>query len=123
MQPAASDRIRLQHMLEAAEAAIGFCHGKPRAELDTNTMLRMAVQQALQVVGEAANRVSPATRDAVTSLDWPAMVAMRNRLVHAYFDIDRQILWDTVHTSLPPLVSALRQVLADSAAPPGATPR
>jgi uncharacterized protein with HEPN domain len=114
-----NDRIRLHRMLEAAEAAMAFCHGRARADLDTDTMLRMALQHALQIVGEAASRVSAEGRSAVPALDWVAMAGMRHRLVHAYFDIDRQIVWDTVHTGLPPLMLALRQALA---APGDASP-
>lgn len=104
------DLIRLRHMADAAEAAIAFAQGRNRGELDTDAMLRFALAHAIQIIGEAAARVSVAGRAMAAEIDWPVIVAMRNRLVHAYFDIDTGILWQTVTTSLPVLLHQLRSV-------------
>jgi uncharacterized protein with HEPN domain len=104
------DLIRLRHMAEAAQTAIGFCAGRARADLDTDPMLRMAVLHVVQIIGEAASRVSEPTRAAVPDIEWPVMVAMRNRLVHAYFDVNTEILWATVTLSLPGLLAQLQTI-------------
>ena len=73
-------------------------------------MLRMAVLHVVQIIGEAASRVSEPARAAVPGVEWPVMVAMRNRLVHAYFDVNTEILWATVTLSLPGLLAQLQTI-------------
>ncbi|QQP90150.1 DUF86 domain-containing protein [Skermanella sp. TT6] len=101
------DRIRILHMIEAANTALRFVTGRRREDLDNDEMLLFALLRAVEVVGEAASRVSPETRAAAPAVPWASIVAMRNRLVHAYFDVDRNIVWRTVTEELPPLISLL----------------
>lgn len=108
MSPA--DLIRLRHMAEAAQNAIGFCAGRQQTDLDTDAMLRMAVMHTVQIVGEAASKVSDAGRAEVPGIEWRLMTGMRNRLVHAYFDIDAAIVWLTVTQKLPELLHVLHAV-------------
>jgi uncharacterized protein with HEPN domain len=67
----------------------------------------------VEIVGEAASRVSAELRIRHSELPWATIVAMRNRLIHAYFDIDRNIVWDTVTADLPPLLAAIETILED----------
>jgi len=106
------DVIRLRHMAEAAEAALRFCRGRVRADLDTDDMLRFALTRAVEIIGEAATKVSIDTRTQLSSIAWPAIVGMRNRLVHAYFDVDSDILWTTVSERLPLLLRELNLTLS-----------
>ena len=110
------DRVRLQHMLDSAEAAIEFMQGRDRLALDHDRMLLFAVVRAVEILGQAASRVSPATREHYPNLPWRAATSMRNRLIHGYFDIDRDILWATVTVELPALVETLLEILSASAA-------
>jgi uncharacterized protein with HEPN domain len=105
---APEDDVRLRHMIEAAETAQRFVAGRERADLDSDEMLLFALVRAIEVVGESASRISVETRKAIPTVLWAAIVAMRNRLIHAYFDIDRTILWKTVTEEIPPLMSLLR---------------
>jgi uncharacterized protein with HEPN domain len=105
------DRRRVLHMIEAAEHALTFVAGRQRADLDSDVMLRLAVTRAVEIVGEAAAKVSETSRAEIPALPWAQIVGMRNRLVHAYFDVDRDILWDTVQLALPGLVQSLKVVL------------
>lgn len=84
------DRVRLQHMADACDAAARFLQGRRRPDLDSDTMLRFALVQAVSIVGEAASKVSPDTRDVLPEVPWTSMVGIRNRPAHAYFDIDRE---------------------------------
>ena len=106
------DVIRLRHMAEAAESALRFCQGRTRADLDTDDMLRFALTRAVEIIGEAANKVSNETRTQTPGIAWPAIVGMRNRLVHAYFDVDSEILWTTVSERLPSLLRELNVILS-----------
>ena len=62
----------------------------------------------ITVVGEAAPKISTQTREALPDIAWGSIVGMRNRLAHAYFDIDSDVLWESVNDGLPPLVVQLR---------------
>ena len=104
------DLIRLRHMGEAARTAMRFCQGREQHELDSDTMLRMALLHAVQIIDEAAARMSDAGRAAAPGVEWPVIVAMRNRLMHAYFDVNTDILWKTVMLSLPDLLRQLEAV-------------
>ena len=106
------DVIRLRHMAEAAESALRFCQGRTRADLDTDDMLRFALTRAVEIIGEAANKVSIDARTQIPGIAWPAIVGMRNRLVHAYFDVDGEILWTTVSERLPSLLRELNVILS-----------
>ncbi len=81
------DRVRLQHMLDAAEDAIRFAFGLTRRDLDANRMAMFAIVRAVEIIGEAAATVTDDTRQAHGGFPWRDMVAMRNRLIHAYYDI------------------------------------
>lgn len=88
-------------MVDAAEHALAFVQGRSRADLDNDAMLRLALTRAIEIVGEAAAQVSDPGRTEFPDVPWPHIVGMRNRLVHAYFDINADILWDTVLLALP----------------------
>lgn len=74
-------------------------------------MLVRALCKDIEILGEAAARVGEETRLAMTGVPWDEIVGMRNRLIHAYFDVNLDILWKTVLEDLPPLVSALKSIL------------
>jgi len=105
------DRWRIEHMIEAAEQALGFVQARTRQDLDTDPMLRMALTRAIEIVGEAAAQVGASGRAELPSVPWPQIVGMRNRLVHAYFNIDLDILWDTVQLFLPELLMQLQPLV------------
>lgn len=105
------DTIRLRHMLEAAEQAVAFVKDRDRSDLYTDCMLSFAVVRAIEIIGEAAGKVSPQGRAESPELPWPSIIAMRNRLIHAYFDIDLDRVWETVTDDLPQLIAALKEIL------------
>jgi uncharacterized protein with HEPN domain len=99
-------------MLDAALEAQGFAADRARNDLDRDRQLVLALVKCIEIVGEAASQTTPATRSLLPNIPWPSIVAMRHRLVHAYFDIDHDRVWDTIVTELPPLVAALQAGLA-----------
>lgn len=105
------DRIRLQHMLDAAREALSFAEGHSRKDLNGNRMLALSVVKCIEIVGEAASRISQETQQEVPQIPWPDIVSMRNRLIHAYFDIDLDRVWDTVEGDLPVLIEQLEELL------------
>jgi uncharacterized protein with HEPN domain len=77
------DRTSLSHMLFYAQDAQAFVQGRARGDLDTDRMLYLAVLRALEVIGEAASRISQPLRDQHPEIPWPQIIALRNRLIHA----------------------------------------
>ena len=106
------DRDRILHMLEAAEDALRFVANRTRADLDGDRMLLRALFQCIEVIGEAASRTTPDGRARIPNLPWQEIIKMRNILVHVYWGIDRNRVWDTVRGDLPALVTILQAALA-----------
>jgi uncharacterized protein with HEPN domain len=104
-----NDATRVRHMIEAAESALRFIQSRSRADLDSDEMLSFALVRAVEIVGEAASRISAEGRESKPEIPWTAVVGMRNRLVHAYFEVDRDVLWATVTDALPRLIAQLRE--------------
>ncbi len=98
-------------MLDSAHEAQSFLSGCSRNDLDADRMLVLAVLKSVEIIGEAASRVTPEGRAALPNLPWQDMIGMRNRLVHGYFDVDLDVVWQTVTKELPGLVDVLEAVL------------
>ena len=99
------DRVRLLHMVEALATAQRFVVGRSREDLDADEMLRLALTRAIEIVGEAAGRITLATQEHYPDVPWRALSGMRNRLIHAYFDVNRDIVWTTATQDVPRLLT------------------
>lgn len=86
------DQWRVQHMVDACEQAIEFAAGRTRSDLGSEKMLTFALVRAVEIIGEAASKVSAEGRSEFSEVPWPEVIGMRNRLVHAYFDVNLDIL-------------------------------
>jgi len=105
------DTIRLRHMLDAAQEAMGFVQGRTRADLNDDRKLVLALVKDIEIIGEAAYQVFEITRDQLQDIPWNDIIGMRHRLVHAYFDINLDILWRTVQEDLPALIAVLEPLV------------
>jgi uncharacterized protein with HEPN domain len=110
--PPADDQSRLLHMLDAALRARAKIAGRNRDDLSEDDTLSLALQRLIEIIGEAANQVSEETQAQVTTIQWAEIRGMRNRLIHAYFEVNLTTVWDTVTEDLPPLIAALEALLA-----------
>jgi uncharacterized protein with HEPN domain len=110
----AEDRARLLDVLEAASDARSFVQGETRASLDRDKKLALALRKCIEIIGEAAANVSDEARALLPEIPWPKVVGMRHRLVHGYFAVDLNRIWDTVTLDLPPLIQAIEALSADS---------
>jgi uncharacterized protein with HEPN domain len=106
------DKVRLRHMLDYAREAVSMLEGKTQADLADNRVLQFALTRVVEILGEAATRVSPETQRQLTKIPWPQVIALRNRLVHGYEAVDLGILWEIVEIDLPPLINELEKALA-----------
>ena len=108
------DVVRLQHMVDAANEAQSFIAGKSKSDLLQDRKLALALVKSIEIVGEAANKVSRDLRAKSPEIPWVDIVAMRNRLIHGYFDINLDIVWQTVTAELPPIIAQLEELLSSS---------
>jgi len=109
------DRVRVLHMIEAAESAAQFLVGRSRDDLDRDEMLLFAVVHAIEIIGEAASRVSPEARAGTPEVPWNAIRLMRNRLIRGYADIDPEVVWATATAEVPAVLPLLRALVGTDA--------
>lgn len=98
-------------MLEATRTAMALVRNRKPEDLKRDIELVLALMKAIEIIGEAASKVTAPFQAAHADVPWGEIVGMRNRLVHVYFDINLELLWKTVTDDLPPLVVRLEAVL------------
>ncbi len=104
-------------MRDAGATAVNFAQGKERADLETDLMFQFATVRALEIMGEAAARLPEEARAAHPEVPWSNMIGMRNRLAHGYFDVDLDIVRNTVSGHLSPLIDMLDAWIASEHRP------
>ena len=104
-----SEELYLGDMLDYSRRALAKVAGVTREQFDNDEDLQIVVMHHVQIVGEAASKVSAATCDAHPEIPWPEVTGMRHRIVHNYYEIDPVILWNVATTRLPQLVAALER--------------
>ncbi len=87
-----------------------YVEGVMQHEFLRDTKLQDSVVRRIEIIGEAAGRISSAFRDENSEIPWNEIRGMRNRMIHAYDDIDMDIVWETVQQDIPQLISQLEQL-------------
>ena len=105
------DRIRLHHLLDAAHEAVAFIQTETRESLDNDHKLLLALVKDTEIIGKAASRISEALQQTTPEIPWAQIVGMRNRLIHAYFNIDGETVWKTITEDLPPLIAEPENII------------
>lgn len=105
------DLNRLQHMLDAINDILIFSKNKERIDLEDNKMLSYSLIHLLEIIGEAANKISAEFQKKYSNIPWKAIIGMRNRLIHGYFDIDLDIVWKTIDEDIPKLKNKVEKVI------------
>jgi uncharacterized protein with HEPN domain len=98
-------------MLDSAQEALSFSKGLDRRQFSHDRMRVLSVIKSIEIIGEAAKNVSSETRNLAADIAWQDIAAMRDRLTHAYFDINLDIVWQTVQNDLPVLAKQLTNLL------------
>ena len=111
--PDEADILYLGHMLDTARKAHAKVRERSREEFDADEDLRLAVTHLIQIIGEAAARVSPECRQAHPHVPWREATGMRNRIVHDYLGVDDDVVWHVAHDDLPQLIAALEAIVPD----------
>lgn len=107
------DEDRLYHMLEAGREAVGYIQGRTREDLDTDRPFVHSLVRCLEVVGEAASKISKEYRRVHPQIAWDDIIGMRHKLIHGYFKINLNIVWRTGQEELPALIAELEKILGE----------
>jgi uncharacterized protein with HEPN domain len=105
------DLKRIRDMLVYARKAERLSRGRTRADLERDELFALGMVRAVEVIGEAASRVSEHTRSNYPQVPWPQIAGMRNRLVHGYDKVDLEVLWKTLTKELGPLIMELEKIV------------
>lgn len=106
-----SDKIRIQHMIDASDEALKFAENKTINDFRNNRMLVLSIVKDIEIIGEAASKISHDTKEKYSHIPWKDIIGMRNRLIHGYFGVDVEIIKQTLDNDLPKLLSQLRAII------------
>ncbi len=104
------NKARLLHILNAASKAVKLVENKSFKELEDDEVLTLALVKLIEIVGEASSRLSKEFQAEHPEIPWSGIIGMRNRLVHAYFDINLKVVWQTTEEDLPALIEQLKHL-------------
>ncbi|MFH1197633.1 MAG: HepT-like ribonuclease domain-containing protein [bacterium] len=99
-------------MIDAAEEALSFVKGINKEIFSFRRELILSVIKDIEIIGEAASKISDQTKSNFTKIPWKDIIGMRNRLIHGYFEVDINLVWNTVKNNLPALLKELREIVA-----------
>ena len=105
-----TDKARLHHMVQAIEETLQYTQDRSLGDVADDRPLQHLLVRNIEILGEAASRISLDFRTSHPEIPWRDMIDMRNRVVHAYWDLDLDIIWSTVQQALPPLLPQLRAI-------------
>jgi uncharacterized protein with HEPN domain len=111
MQPKARDAAYVWDMLDAAKAVQEFVAERKFHEYTANRMLRGAVERQVEIIGEAANKVSKDFQTAHSEIRWQQIISQRNVLAHEYGEIEDELLWKVATVHIPVLIQQLEKIL------------
>jgi len=106
-----NDEVYLNHIVDAIERIEEYCQGVSRQKFLKNKMVAAAAVRELEIIGEAARNVSREFRKMNPELPWEQMTGTRNRLIHEYFGVDLEIVWQTIIQDLPNLKNSVKHLL------------
>lgn len=107
------DLTRLKHVRDSAKEALDFVNNRSREDLDHDRMLSLALVRLIEIMGEAANNVSETCQAKYFKIPWRPIIGMRNRIIHAYFDVDLDIVWQVITQDLGLLLIEVEKAIKD----------
>jgi uncharacterized protein with HEPN domain len=105
------DEAYLLDILLAARRSREFITGLTREAIKESKLHQDAIMRTLEIIGEAAGKVSQETKNAHPEIPWNDLIGMRNRLIHEYFRIDLEKVWDTVQKDIPALITLIEPLV------------
>ena len=101
----------LQDMIDACDECPTFVEGMTFEEFDRDRKTKLAVERGIQIIGEAANNIPEHVQQSAPEVPWHRIIGMRNRLAHAFFNVNSEYVWSTVQEDLPPLRQSIQRLL------------
>ncbi len=114
MREPVRDRERLEHILEAIDRVLGFAEGKTKEELETDRMNFYGIVKNIEIIGEAAYKLTKAFRKEHAETPWDDIIKMRHILIHDYFQIDEEAVIYVIEDNLHPLREQVARYLAET---------
>lgn len=112
------DNVYLQHILEAIQAIEEYLQGIDYDRFMSNRMVQDAVIRRIEVIGEATKNLSLEIRRKYDDVPWQKIAGMRNRLIHGYFGVDLDAVWDTATRDVASLRAKVEQIIQQEREPP-----
>jgi uncharacterized protein with HEPN domain len=108
-----NDQKYLGRMLEAAQDAMEFMKGRTRDDLNEDKQLTLSLVKSLEMLASSAEKVSKACRSDCKPIPWVEVIEIKQQVVHTYWEIDRDWLWEKMTVDLPEIINALEVLLKD----------
>lgn len=106
------DKERIKHLMDAISEIESYTKGITEQEFVSNSMMRIATVKQLEIIGEVCARLSKDLKEKYAHVQWVEIISLRNILVHEYFGINFEIVWQTVDNEIPTLKKQFEQILA-----------
>lgn len=107
-----TDKLLLEDMLKATSRVLKYTAGFDEQLFLEQEQTIDSVVRNIQIIGEAATRISKEFKEVHPEIEWPGIVGMRHRLVHDYFEVEERLIWRVIETKLPDLSEQLRRILS-----------
>ena len=107
------DKERLGHILDAIAEIEGYTSSVEFKDFLANSKMRFASIKQIEIIGEAANYVTPETKTLFSDIEWKQIVGMRHILIHEYFGVDAGLIWQVIINDIPRLKEAIERITLD----------